>query len=689
MPAHHHPTPIQSELGSEHIQRPQCCVLPQKTEAKDYLGSFVSLRDGTWIKLGIAIILAGQSMVWGLAVNLSSLEPFSPVYWTLHSILAGSAIVVILMLGLGLLKEFFRSVRQLQLGIESLFMLSLMGALGGSLFATIRGSGDIYYEVIIVVLVIFSFGRKIGQVSRERAMIEAHRYREQFDSVVSVAADGGKSVIPYCQLVDGDRFEVTPGMPVCANGIILSGSGFVRETALTGEPHPIAKKEGDAVRAGTWSVDGTFICEAQITSSTRLIDSILANVSASIQSTQSQRQIQADRWIQTFVMVVCLIALLTGLYWGRLSGFSVGWLRSMSVLLVACPCALGLATPLAVWTGLWQLSSMGVISRASNFIDALAHTRHLFFDKTGTLTQSSLSIGQVRLFEPCPWSKETVLRIGAVLESNIHHPIAHAFHQENASVVTADELPDGLEVLHSHWIPGKGIEAKVRWNHTVTFLRFGTPAWVSHRPDEVADSRPATTRKHIAMGIGDVCVAEVDLVEDLRPGVIQLIKRLQALGIRCSILTGDPFPQWNQLAGANVRENLSPDDKAALVRHAEENGECPIFIGDGVNDLNAMLTASASIAIHDGGASLTQSNSSAILTGNHLEPIANAIRLARRIDQTLVTNLRIAVVYNTIGISMAATGLLHPVASVLIMIVSSLLVTFRAIRKAEAIAELS
>jgi len=659
-------------------------VLPETTDARDYLGSFVSLKDGTWIKLGIAIILAGQSMVWGLAVNLSDIAPFSPVYWTLHAILAGSAWVVLLMLGSGLIKEFVSGIRHFQLGIESLFMLSLLGALGGSVYATLQGSGDVYYEVIIVVLVIFSFGRKVGQVSKERAMVEVNRYREQFDTVSRITPDNSSEKIPYCELNNGDRFEVLPGSAISADGRIESGNGFVRETALTGEPHPMVKQAGDRLRAGTFSVDGTFTCIADEVHEKRLIDEILGNVEASIANTRSKRQLQAAEWIRYFVVIVSLIALATGLFWGNREGLSVGWLNSMSVLLIACPCALGLATPLAIWTSLWQLTSMGIVSRANYFMDTLANTRHVFFDKTGTLTQSSLSIGTVTIGENCPWTRDQLLAIAARLENSIEHPIARAFENLEARS-TNENWPDGLSIVSKQWIPGKGIEAEVEWNGKSEIIRMGTPAWVNSSANSQEKLNAPHSRKSISMALGAQPIAGIELVEDLRPGVTALINQLKSLGIRSTVLTGDPFPQWKQIAGASVRENLTPADKEKIVSHSLEKGEHPLFVGDGINDLDAMLTAEASIAIHEGGASLTQSNASAILTGNQLEPIANAVRLARRIDQTLATNIKIAVVYNAVGISMAAAGLLHPVASVLIMIVSSLLVTFRAIRKSEAI----
>jgi P-type Cu+ transporter len=412
-----------------------------------------------------------------------------------------------------------------------------------------------------------------------------------------------------------------------------------------------------------------------------VIDGILQEVEGSIHSSQSRRQLQAEQWMHTFVGIVTCAAVLTFAGWTWLEGFSSGWFRSMSVLLIACPCALGIATPLAIWTGLWQLSSLGLVSRASTLMDALAHTRHLFFDKTGTLTHHALQLGPIRITPNCPFSKDALLAIAATLEAPVEHPIAHAFALMPGANAT---LPTGLDILQQRWIPGRGIEATVQLFGKQQHLRLGTPDWAdSTHADQTAAATDAST-KRVRLSLEGQTLADFELIEDLRPGVTTLIRQLQALGIRSSILTGDPFPRWRKVDCAVVRENLSPDDKAALVTHSAQQGESPIFVGDGINDLNAMLSAAASIAIHQGGASLTQSNASAILTSDNLLPIASAIRLARRIDETLRSNMRIAITYNAIGMSLAALGFLHPVASALIMVLSSLIVTFRAIRRAEA-----
>ena len=672
----------QATIDSEHIQRPVCCVLPERREDFDLLGSFVSLKDHTWIKLGIAIILAGQSMVWGLAVNLSEIEAFSTAYWVLHGILAISAFVVLGMLGSDLFRECLQGIRKLSLGIESLFTISLTGALGGSVYATLIGSGAVYYEVVIVVLVIYSFGRKIGQVSRERAVMECDRFREQFNKVTRIGESDSEESIDYDTVTTGNRIVVHPGQAISVDGEVVSGQGFVKETPLTGEPHPVLKEVGSRISAGTWSIDASLEYLADKTGE-RVIDEILRQVETSISDTKSRRQLQAEQWIQGFVIFVCAIALATGLFWAWKDSLSVAWLNSMSVLLIACPCALGLATPLAIWTGLWQLSAYGLISRSSHLIDSLANTTHLFFDKTGTLTEAALAVGHVDCHSNCPWKQNEVLRICAALENPVDHPIARAFVQMRKDPNSS--LPEGLTLKKQRWLAGYGVVADVLLGGEPAQLRLGTPEWIRNTNQ---NPKPTpSTGKTILLAMNDQPIATITLTETLRPGASSLFGRLRKLGIRSTILTGDPTPQWQSIENTTIRAGLSPSQKAELVKHSAAKGEHPIFVGDGINDLDAMTAGFASISVNDGGSSLTQSASSAILLGGSLDPLLPAIQLSRKVDRTLRTNFAIAITYNIIGISLAAAGYLHPVASILIMIVSSLLVTFRAIRKAEEFSE--
>jgi heavy metal translocating P-type ATPase len=658
------------------IDRPGCCVLPEADS--DKLGNYLSLQDGTWIRLGIALVLVGQSMVWGLAVNLTTLEPFSPVYWGLHGILVLSVLVVTVLLGIPLFRAAGRSMIGRRFNLETLFALSLGGAIGGSLQSTVTGTGAVYYEVVVVVLVIYTLGQKLGMISRERAFVEMTRFREQFATAIRLGPDGSETKTPFSEFDEGDWVRVYPGRAIALDGVVLDGIGFVRETALTGEPHPVLKTAGEFLRAGTWSIDGTFTCQVKTPPGGRVIDRILEGVASSLSNTRSRRELQAERWIHRFVLIVAGVALLTGLYWSWRSSFSIGWMHSMAVLLVACPCALGLATPLAISTGIWHLASFGLHSRASFLLDALANTKHLFFDKTGTLTHASLEVGWVHLAPDCQWSRQEVLAIASHLESSVDHPIGRAFQRAGNSARSFE-----FKLSEIRWLPGKGVEGNLESKGQNQLVKLGSPAWVSLQEGKAPMSGLTTEGKEIWLSMDSKVIARMGLIESLRPGVSGLFQKLKHMGIRCTILTGDPHPQWEQVEGVAVRAGLTPEAKAAIVAQSASAGESPIFLGDGINDLDAMGVSVASIAMEDGGTALTQSSASAVLAGKDFGAILPAIGTARQIDQTLRGNLFIAAAYNTVGIGIAAAGLLHPVAAALIMVVSSLVVTFRAIRKSE------
>lgn len=659
------------------IEQPVCCTLPS-TAGNAGTDTFAAVENHTWIKLGVSIILAGQSMAWGLAVNLSEIESFSSVYWALHGVLLLSSLIAIVLNGLDLFRDFARSITSARLGIEALFTLSLLGAFLGSIYATFTGSGDIYYEVIIVVLVIYTFGRKLGQISKSKAIAEAHKFRETFNTVTVCLPDGSIEKKPICEIRPGDEFRVTPGEAISCSGKIRSGEGFVKETPLTGEPLPVRKKPEDHLHAGTWSVDGSFQCVAEETQENRLIDQILGEVEKAISDSRSQRERQAERWIQYFVIAVTTITFLTAVVWYFLNGWDASVINSMAVLLIACPCALGLATPLAVWTGTWKLSQLGVTSRSTNFLDALTHTKHLFFDKTGTLTQPQLKLDRIELAPEVSISAPQVLNLCKLLETEVEHPIAYVFQAQPAD----QEFLNQCEVLQKKWIPGKGVEAKLTISGETNTWRLGSPDWVLKNEE---DRSTPLHKKILVLSKEGKRVADIPLTETLREGVVELFRKLKRLGIQCTILSGDPSPQWAEIEGVRIRYGLQPSEKAKIVKMSATKEEFPIFVGDGINDLHAMTEGQASIAIQDGGSPLTTSNADAVVVSKNMEILVPSIKLARKTDQILQGNFKIAITYNCIGITLAAMGWLHPIASVLIMTASSLLVTFRAIQKSESI----
>lgn len=646
-----------------------------------------------WIRLGVSLVLAGQSMVFGLAINLSSPAFGSSAYVWLHGGLIASALVVICLLGPRLARETWRAVRRGRVTVEALFVASCGGALVGSLLATFTGEGAVYYEVVAIVLAVYSAGKRIGSVSRDRVLREIARVRETFERTRVVAADGDTEIVPVERLSPGDTVRIDPGEAVPVDGVVREGTGYLEQSHLTGEPVPVVLRPGSTIRAGSWSVDGTFLVETTAASGQRRIDGILCGLETA-RNRPSGLQTWADKTIGWFFPVVVSVAAATFLGWfASGEGWAGALFNAMAVLLVACPCALGLATPIAVWKGMFRLAESGFLCRHGEAFDALARSRRIFFDKTGTLSESKLV---VRDFEPAPDSSfdPALLRSWvAAAEAGQNHPVARALSE------IAD--PEGVRVLRKRIFPGRGLEAEIEGEEGAVTLFLGSLAPGENLSDarsgpEESPECPATARTSPAadpgasrapersIGIwadGDR-VAHARIREILRTEAEDCLRGLRDRGIAVDILSGDPNPEWTRIGDVAVEGSLGPEEKKERVGASARRGEEPLVVGDGINDTPAMAAAAASVSIGE-GAALARSASDAVLTGSDLGRLLVAIDLARRVHAGVRSNIRFAVVYNVIGIVLAASGILHPIIAALLMLASSATVSVRALRSAE------
>ena len=411
------------------------------------------VADTFWIRLGVALVLAGQSMVLGLGINLASPTYGSSTYWWLHGALIVSALVSIGLLGPRLARESWRAARAGRITVEALFVVSCVGALGGSLVATFAGEGSVYYEVVAIVLVVYSVGKRIGSASRDRVLREVASYRETFDTAREILPSGEEQTVPVNRIHPGALVRIDPGEPVPVDGLIREGSGYLEQSQLTGEPIPVVGRPGGPIHAGSWSVDGTFVVEATEESGHRTIDRILDWVEKA-RERPSRLQTWADRTIGWFFPVVLTVAVLTFAGWLLAgSGWAAALFNSMAVLLVACPCALGLATPIAVWKGMFRLAERGFLCRHGEAFDALARSRRIFFDKTGTLSEARLIVRDFQILPGCPVDPDDLRDRVAAVESGQEHPVARALARLAEKPVT--------RVIERTILPGRGIEATV------------------------------------------------------------------------------------------------------------------------------------------------------------------------------------------------------------------------------------
>ena len=629
----------------------------------------------SWLRIGIAAVFAGQGMVLSLALNMTP-PPFgSTPYWVLHGGLILTSLAVMGFLGGPLFFSVVGMFRSRRLSIEGLFMLSLLGAFVGSVVGTATGEGSVYYEIVSIVIAIYTFGRMLGERSQAKMLMETDRVREKLERAERIGADGQTVSVPIEQIKIGDRVRVAPGGVFTVDGRITDGVGFVEETSLTGEPLPVVRRPGETVRAGTYSVDGSFDVEVTAGRGEREVDRILAAVERP-DGVPSELQAQANRITQYFLPVVVLVSFGTAAFWWFFAGWQAAVLNSMAVLLVACPCALGLATPVAIWNGLYRLSQLGLVSRDGRFIDALARTRHLFFDKTGTLSEHAMEV--VECYVPESWHADRgrLFAFVRALESRVSHPVASGLLRYCGREGLRSRSCELQDVRH--WA-GQGIAAVAVVGGRRIELEIGD---FDRDADGLASARASLLSeggKETAVYCDGRLAGLFVLREKIRENVPRVWEGLKERGIRCSVLTGDPSPKLDLPDHVAIRSGLTAEQKAARVVQALKADEWPVFVGDGLNDAPAMAAASGSVAMVS-GVSLSRSAASAQLLNDRLEVLLGAVDLSRAICSRLRGNLLYAASYNVVGMTLAAVGWLHPVAAAGIMLASSFFVTIRALR---------
>lgn len=619
----------------------------------------------SWLRVAIAAVFAGQGMVLSLALNMTPPEFGSLAYWVLHGGLVLSSVAVMAFLGGPLFVSTLAMLRARQLSIEGLFTLSLFGAFLGSLVSSLTGKGAVFYEIVSIVIAIHTVGRMLSERSQSKLRLESEQVRERFDQA-EVEVDGDWAAMPVSEVTPGSRVRIQPGCPFTLDGVVLSGVGYVRETALTGEPLPVVRRVGDLVRAGTWSEDGMFEVEARSELGTRELDQILSTVESS-GGQPSELQTQANQLIQGFLPLVAGVSIATAIYWSFTGTWIDAALNSMAVLLVACPCALGLATPVAIWQGLFLLARMGVVSRDGALIDALAQSKRFFFDKTGTLSESALRVTEIAVADSWQEQREELLAAVHSIESQVSHPVARAL------VAATDGHADFTELT---LIPGRGVAAQTALGR----MRIGEASLL---PEVDASFLKAILKekggKLVYVFVDELLALVFVARERVREGVPSVWAELDELGIGAAVLTGDPNPELELPEEVLLEAGLSAAEKEQIVRSSMGSGETPVFVGDGINDTAAMACAAASVAMGS-GTGLARSATSGQLSDDRIEVLPDAVRLARAIHRRLRGNLVYAAAYNVVGMGLAAAGLLHPVAAALIMLVSSVWVTARALR---------
>ncbi len=594
----------------------------------------------------------------GLAVLLLAMTPVGDVLAmdTRSWVVAALATVVQFGPGWPFLHEAARRARRFTVNMDTLIALGTLSAWGYSVVLLLQGRHEHYFESAALIIAFLVLGRWMEARARRRAGSALRALLDLAPPTATVVDGDGERVVPLTDVAVGQTLRGRPGERVPVDAEVVGGSSSVDESMLTGESVPVQKDVGDHVSGGTMNGSGALTVTATAVGADTALSRIIAAVEKA-QAGKADLQRLADRVAGVFVPAVITIALLTAFGWALAGAPTTGFEAAVAVLVIACPCALGLATPTAIMVGTGRGADLGILIRSVETLERIRDVTTIVFDKTGTLTR-----GQVRLVEViADGDEDEVLRRAAAVEFNSEHPLARAVtlaaEESFGHVVPAEDFTS---------LTGRGVEGTVDGTRVVV----GRP---SHLDEQGLTSAPALVDARAAGESGGNTVVAVGwdgavrgvlvLADELRAEAVDVVRSLHDDGLDVVLLTGDNRQTAEAIAARvgidRVLAEVHPEDKQDEVARLRAGGARVAMVGDGINDAPALVEADLGIAMGS-GTDVAMESADITLLRSELGGVADAIALSRRTYRTIVQNLGWAFGYNVLAIPVAAAGLLSP-----------------------------
>jgi heavy metal translocating P-type ATPase len=630
------------------------------------------------LRLSVGALLAMNVMMISLLLYTGSVEPQSEAAfrWVLLVLSAPAMAILGYPFAAGALGEIARR----RLSLDTLIAVGSFTAFGVSAFNTVRGAGNVYFDTATMLPTLVTFGKLIEGTAKSRTAQLVRSLETLLPRTALKIESGGPLEVPIGELRVGERVRIRPGERIPVDGRILEGRAIIEQAAFTGELQSRVCGVGDEVIAGTVNGGDGLVVQAERVGEHLLLHRIIAMVEEARASGAPSERV-AERIAAVFVPAVLALAAGAGLFWALTDGPAKGGFAALAVLVVACPCALGIATPLATAFAIGRAARSGVLVRGGNVLERIGQVRTVFMDKTGTVTSLQPAVRRIERLDPETGENELLAWLAA-LESGSEHAVARA--------VLAEAKERGLDmgtVSDFRVIPGLGAQGRVTWHGETREVRAGAERFagpVVETAQSAGEGTPNVLENAESTGLSLIYVAwggkvrgRLVLSDHIRPDAAEAIRRLHEAGISTVLLSGDRVEAAESVARELGIERVEaprlPQEKIEAVRAASSAARAVAMVGDGINDAPALAAADVGIAL-GAGTDLARQAGNVVLLSDRLDRVPWLVALSRRTRRIIVQNLAWAFGYNAIALAAAAAGRLHPLLAAIAMVVSSLIV---------------
>ncbi len=627
-------------------------------------------------RLAVAAAFGMQVMILAVALYAGAFSGIESEFRTLFHWLSLALTLPVLTYSAG---PFFRSalrdLRRTRAGMDVPVSLGLSIAFGGSVWATLSGHGEVYFDSVVMFVFFLLTGRYFELAGRKRGAEVSEALVHMLPATATRLEAGGEQLVPVSELRSGDLLLVRPGESIPADGRVHDGRSNVDESLLSGESLPLLKTAGSSVIGGSINIESPLRMVVEKTGGDTVLSAILRLLDRA-QTEKPAIALAADRAAAWFVARVLLLAVAVALAWYLIE--PARWLPiTVAVLVVTCPCALSLATPTAMTAATGALMRRGLVTTRGHALETLARATVFIFDKTGTLTHGRLRLLDTQVYAGL--DARACLALAGTLEARSEHPIARALRSASGD--------SGREASNLINTPGGGlcgdIEGRRYWLGTAAFLRESAAVDID---PSLLNSLQSAGNTLVLLADSRRLLAAFTIGDELRQGARELIAELQARKLRVLLLTGDHPAAARRIAAetgiTDVEADLRPQDKLARVQQLSEAGAIVAMVGDGINDAAALAAAHVSIAMGN-GTQLAAASADMLLLSEQLPHLAEGVRVARRSVRIIRQNMAWAIGYNLLALPFAAVGLIAPWMAALGMSASSLVVVGNALRLSE------